>query len=227
MARRGPAAAAGQRDRLLPHGRRHPAGRHVPDVAGDRRPRLQRGAVDRGARGPRGRAHRRRDEGARRDGRARDGLRQARPRLRRPLPAPVVGDRLLPAGGARRPRGRARLRRPAVRPRGRRHRRVVHEDGLPAHRAHARDPRRPRGGRLDVGVGDRARRQPPEGPDRPGAQAARARRCGRARRESLSADAEPVAAGRGAHRTRPRRLGGSSSSRCRRTCATTGATWSS
>ena len=41
----------------------------------------------RGARGPRGRARRQRDQGARRDGRARDGLRQARSRLRRPLPA--------------------------------------------------------------------------------------------------------------------------------------------
>ena len=75
------------------------------------------------ARGARGRAPRERDEGARRDGRARDGLRQAGPRLRRPLPAPGLGDRLLPAGRPRRARRRPRLRRPAGGPRGRRDRR--------------------------------------------------------------------------------------------------------
>ena len=98
--------AAGQRHRLLPDRRRHAARRHVPAGAGDRRPAVQRGPHDRGARGARGRADRERDEGAGRDGRARDGLRQARPRLRRPLPAARLGDRLLPAGRAGRAGGR-------------------------------------------------------------------------------------------------------------------------
>ena len=42
--------------------------------------------------------------------------------------------------------------------------------------------------------------QPPDRPDRAGAQAARDRRRGRARRQSLPPDAEPVGAGRGADR---------------------------
>ena len=54
-------------------------------------------------------------QGAGRDGRAGDGLRQARPRLRRPLPAPGLADRLLPAGGPGGPRRRERVRDPARR----------------------------------------------------------------------------------------------------------------
>ena len=53
---------------------------------------------------------RERTEGAGRDGRARDGVRQAGPRLRRPLPAARFRDRLLPAGRSGRARGRARPR---------------------------------------------------------------------------------------------------------------------
>ena len=72
-------------------------------LAGHRRARLQRRrSTTERARGARGRAARQRDEGARRHVGARDGLRQARPRLRRPLPAAGLADRLLPAGRPRR-----------------------------------------------------------------------------------------------------------------------------
>ena len=63
----------------------------------------------------RGAAARQRAQGGRRDERARHGLRQARPRLRRALPGARLGDLLLPAGRARRPRRRARRRRAAAR----------------------------------------------------------------------------------------------------------------
>ncbi|MEJ7695551.1 MAG: DEAD/DEAH box helicase [Candidatus Limnocylindrales bacterium] len=68
--------------------------------------------------GPRGRPDRGRDEGPRRDRGAWHGLRQAGPRVRDPLPATELGDRVLPAGRARRSGGGAGLRRPAGRTRG-------------------------------------------------------------------------------------------------------------
>ena len=203
---------ARQRHRLLPDRRRHAAGRHLAALAWHRRPCLQRGALDRGARGARGRADRRRDEGARRDGRARDGLRQAGPRLGRPLPAAGLADRLLPAGGPRRAGGRLGLGHPPRRSRGRPDRGVLHPDRLSADGQHGGDPRDARSRRWpDVGGRAPVRGQPAEGPHRAGAQAARDRRRGGARRRPLHADRRTVGAGRGAHRTRdrdpPRRAG--------------------
>ena len=106
-----------------------------------RRPPVQRRHRPRGARGARAGPAREPPQGPRRDGRARHGLRQARPRLRRPLPAPGLADRLLPAGRPRGPGGRAGVRDPAVGPRGRRDRRVLPLDRVPADRADAGDPR--------------------------------------------------------------------------------------
>ena len=61
----------------------------------------------------RGAAAAQRAQGRRRHERAGHGLRQARPRLRRPLPGARLGHLLLPAGRPRGPRDRARRRRPA------------------------------------------------------------------------------------------------------------------
>ena len=138
--------AARQRHRLLPDRRRHAARRHVPAGAGHRRPAYNARPHDRGARGARGRADRERDEGARRDGRARDGLRQARPRLRRPLPAAGLGDRLLPAGRPGRARGRPGLRRPPRRAaRTTTSPTYFMRQRVPADGQHARDPGGARG----------------------------------------------------------------------------------
>ena len=72
----------------------------------------------------------------RRDLRARHGLRQARPRVRRPLPVAGLADRLLPAGRPGRPRASTRRRRhPARRPRGPRHPGLLHPHRVPAARA--------------------------------------------------------------------------------------------
>ena len=73
-------------------------------------------STHRGAR--RGAAAQQRPEGRRGHQRARDGLRQAGPRVRRPLPGAGQRHQLLPAGRPRRPRHRARRRRAAARPRG-------------------------------------------------------------------------------------------------------------
>ena len=102
MARGAPARDAGRGHRLLPHGRRHAAGRRLAPRPGHRRPAVQRRHRARGARGARAGPAREPAQGPRRDGRPRDGLRQAGPRLRRPLPAPGLADRLLPAGRPRR-----------------------------------------------------------------------------------------------------------------------------
>ena len=73
-------------------------------------------------------------QGAGGHGGAGHGLRQAGPRLRHPLPAARLGGRLLPAGGPRRPRGRAGVWHPAQRGGRRRDRRVLHPHRLSHHR---------------------------------------------------------------------------------------------
>ena len=145
MARGAAPRDAGLRDRLLPHGGGHAAGVGLAARAGDRRATVQRGHRAGGARGPGAGPPREPAQGARGHGRARDGLRQAGPRLRRPLPAAGIADRVLPAGGPGRARGRARVRDPALRPRGRRDRRVLPLDGVPAGGPDGRHPAGARG----------------------------------------------------------------------------------
>ena len=142
-----PPAAAGQRHHLLPHRRRHAAGRRVAPRPAASTPGRTTRPRHRRARGARGRAARQRDQGAGRHGRAGHGLRQARPRLRRPLPAARLGDRLLPAGRPGRARGRPRLRHPARAGARTTRSPTTSSDGVPADGPHARDPRRARDGR--------------------------------------------------------------------------------
>ena len=73
-------------------------------AAGHRRRRLQRRDRRRATAGDRAGAARQRGQGRRRHLGARHGLRQARPRLRHPLPVARLAHRLLPAGRPGRPR---------------------------------------------------------------------------------------------------------------------------
>ena len=95
------AAARGLGHRLHADQARRRARRRVADRARRRGRGLQRrgGRRDGGWR-RRGAVARQRAQGGRRHERARDGLRQARPRLRRPLPGAGLGHLLLPAGRA-------------------------------------------------------------------------------------------------------------------------------
>ena len=146
-----------------------------------RRPRLQRRPLLRRARRRRpdrvgAPAAEQRDQGARRHHRARHGLRQARPRLRRPLPGAGLGRRLLPAGRSRRPRPRPQRRGPAARRGGRRHPGLLHHPGVrPARGRQPRARRVRRRGRTGVA-------QPRDGGDRHQARPARARRQATRRR---------------------------------------------
>ena len=105
---------------------------------------LQRRDRSGAARRPRGTAPRERDQGARRDVRARHGLRQAGPRVRRPLPVAGLAHRLLPAGRPGRAGAARRARRPAERLRGPRHPGLLHPDRVPAARPRGRGRRAPR-----------------------------------------------------------------------------------
>ena len=131
--------APGLRDRLHAHQARRGDGRGVAERPRRRRRGLQRRQRDGGPRRGRGAAAAQRPQGRRRHQRARDGLRQARPRLRRPLPGARLRDRLLPAGRPCRARDRARRGRAAARPRGPADPGLLHRAGVPAPRA-----RRPR-----------------------------------------------------------------------------------
>ena len=132
-------AAARLGDRLHAHQARRRAGRRLAERAGDRRRGVQRRDRERAARGGRGAAALERAEGGGRHQRAGDGLRQAGPRLRRALPGARLGDRVLPAGRARRARDRPRRGRAAARRRGPPDPGLLHPAGVPAARA-----RRPR-----------------------------------------------------------------------------------
>ena len=125
------AGDAGLGDRLLPHEARHRVGGGVAERARDQR--LWRTAARWTTRARRGRAAaaRERREGGGGDVGARHGLRQARPRLRRPLPGARVGDRVLPAGRSRRPSPGRGARGAAARHRGPRHPGLLHPLGVP------------------------------------------------------------------------------------------------
>ena len=195
---------ARRRDRLLPHGRRHATGLGLAPGPWHRRPSVQRRHRPRGARGARAGPAREPAQGAGRDGRPRDGLRQARPRLRRPLPAPGLADRLLPAGRPRRAGGRARVRDPPVGSRGRRDRRVLPLDRVPADGADAGDPGGAGEGRLRDDPRPPGPGQPAVRADREGAQAARGRRRRREGPWPVRADGDALGAGRGVGRGRAR-----------------------
>ena len=128
------AAAGGLGDRLHADQARRRPRRRVADRARHPRGGVQRRGRDRPAGRRRGAPAGQRPQGGRRHQRAGHGLRQARPRLRRALPGAGLGHLLLPAGRARRARGRARGRRPAARAGGQAHPGLLHRAGLPAAR---------------------------------------------------------------------------------------------
>ena len=134
-----PAAAARLGDRLLPDQARHRRRRRLAGRPGHQRGRLLRRGRRRGPRARGGAPAGQRGQGRRRDLGARDGLRQAGPRLRRPLPGALVGHRVLPAGGPRRARRRGGARGPAARRRGPGDPGLLHR-----HRVPGAGPRRPR-----------------------------------------------------------------------------------
>ena len=119
--------------------------------------------------------------------RARHGLRQAGPRLRRPLPGARQRDQLLPAGRPRRARDRARRCRPPARRRGPPDPGLLHRAGVPAARPRRARPGGARGRRHDAGADGRG--QPRQGADRGDAEGARRRGRGRPRRHALDARA--------------------------------------
>ena len=169
MAGRPPRRAARFGHRLLPHRRRHPAGRRAPP-----RPRPRRGGVlraDRGHRAPRPRAAPRHGsgQGPGRDQCARHGLRRL-PRLRGQPRSAAVARRLLPTGRPRRAWHRRGLRGPAPAAGGPRHLGVLRLPRVPS-----RGPGAPH----------------PAGADRGGhGQHGRARDLGRPRPVAARADAE-------------------------------------
>ena len=141
VARDPSARAAGLRHRLHAHQARRRDGRASSSTptASPPRPTAARSTPRRGSRSRSGCCA----TSSRRRGhqRARDGLRQARPRLRRPLPGARQRDQLLPAGRPRRARDRARRRRAAARRRGPPDPGLLHRAGVPA-----AGPRRARAG---------------------------------------------------------------------------------
>ena len=211
VARRAHPAVARLGHRLLPHRARHRGRRRL--AAGQR----HRGRVVlrrhrcRGSRTARGTPARQRGEGARRHHGARHGLRQARPRLRHPLPDARLAGRVLPTGRPRRARPRHQQRRVAVRSGGRRHPAVVHRDRLPHARPGRRRARRVRPHRriAVAAEADRDGRHQAR-PARVDAQAARRRRRAAARRRAdvrthRAAVDLPDRTCRGRHRRPPQR----------------------
>ena len=201
--------AAGQRHRLLPHDPRRRASSPTGCARrGSSAERLLAATRDPESRpGVERRLLAERGQGRRRHLGARHGLRQARPRLRRPLPGARVADRLLPAGRPRRAQAR----------RGARACCCAASRTARSRTTSSRSRSRPRSGCARcstcsrrsragaVAARDRAAGQRPPRPARGDAQGARGRGRRRPRRRALDAHERGVGLRRRARRARHRR----------------------